>query len=103
MYIAWCIWTLNINRRPQASDRSHFCRTHRAAPRRAIKGAVMDVTETLRAAAATKRSTDVAKDQPITLDLGNFAAMDPQPIDRHSLRSAYATSAHQHCGDGVAR
>jgi len=53
----------------------------------------MDVTETLRAAAAVKRSTDVAKDQPITLDLGNFAAMDPQPIDRHALRSAYATRA----------
>ena len=41
------------------------------------------------AAKAPARSTEVVKAIPLTLDLGNFAAFDPQPVDRASLRSAY--------------
>ena len=43
-------------------------------------------------AGAARRSADVVKETPVVLDLGNFAAYDPQPVDRAALTSRSAST-----------
>ena len=43
-------------------------------------------------AKATGRSTAVEKSTPITLDLGNYAAYDTEPVDRVAMQARYEST-----------